>query len=102
MNGKRSGRSPSIFFFGFVLLVFLVPAAFARPDGAPQDSGQEASPSQTQATMASLFGRGAKMPTLPRVEGSLALPSFDKSGLEIDVAALEAAQKQGHETSGKR
>lgn len=53
--------------------------------GTDLQSGQQAGVSSAQATMASLFGRGAVMPVPPQMTGgTLALPSFDSSNLEID------------------
>ncbi|MBI4711146.1 MAG: hypothetical protein HY767_01590 [Candidatus Omnitrophica bacterium] len=49
---------------------------------------------QAQATMASLFGRGAKMPSIPRAGGTIALPAFDDSSMTIDEGSLRAAERQ--------
>ncbi|MFH0986220.1 MAG: hypothetical protein V1882_11945 [Candidatus Omnitrophota bacterium] len=56
--------------------------------------GQEAPASQAQATLASLFGRGAKMPSVPHPKGTIALPSFDNSRMTIDEGSLPGIQKQ--------
>ena len=73
------------------LLLLLSPLASAQQKTVPEKQGQEASVSQAQSTMASLFGRGAKMPGIPRLSGTIALPSFDSSGMVIDEASLSAA-----------
>lgn len=82
-------------------LPLLLPHAFAQQKTGSEDPGQEASPSQAQATMASLFGRGAKMPGIPRIEGTIALPSFDSSGMKIDEATLIQAQRRDRELKTK-
>lgn len=79
--------------WSFLLLFF--PLAIAQQSGEPRE---DASPSQAQATMASLFGRGAKMPGIPRMGGTIALPSFDSSGMKIDEGSLSATQRQRPET----
>ena len=77
-----------------VIVLFQVASiALAERDTAVETSGQEASLSESQATLASLFGRGAKMPSIPRINGTIALPSFDSSGLRIDEAALSQASR---------
>jgi hypothetical protein len=86
--------------FGILFFLFLpAPLISAQQRTAADDPGQEASLSQAQATMASLFGRGAKMPGIPRIEGTIALPSFDSSGMKIDEATLDQAQR-GERASG--
>ncbi len=57
----------------------LIPETSAQQGERSQDSGQEASLSQTQATLASLFGRGATMPVAPRVDGVIVLPKVDNN-----------------------
>ena len=88
----------SFYFSCLVFLLSFAPIASARPEAASEDPGQETSVSQTQATMASLFGRGAKMPGIPRIYGTIALPAFDNSGMKIDEGALDAGHRQGKET----
>ena len=72
--------------------------AFAS-EASSEASGQEASLSESQAVLASLFGRGGKIPSVPRIDGTIALPSFDSSGMQIDESALIAAQR-GERTAG--
>ncbi len=93
MNARRFNNQTRLLFFCGVVLFFLMPAALAQLGSETEDSNQEASPSGAQATMASLFGRGAKMPAMPRIGGTLALPSFDSSALKIDGTALDEAQR---------
>jgi hypothetical protein len=73
-----------IFLFLALFALMSIPEALAQQNERAQDPGQEASLSQTQATMASLFGRGATMPVAPRVDGIIALPSPDNSGTQTD------------------
>ena len=75
------------YLFLAMLVLSLIPALSAWANSEPE----EASPSQAQATMASLFGRGAKMPGIPRMGGTIALPSFDSSGMVIDEGSLSEA-----------
>ena len=89
----KSGLTP--FFLLVVFLLSVSPRAFAQRKAPPDDRGQEVSASQ--ATMASLFGRGAKMPSIPHTNGTIALPSFDSSGMMIDEGALRAAERQKSE-----
>ncbi|MEI7752096.1 MAG: hypothetical protein WCJ71_08410 [Candidatus Omnitrophota bacterium] len=93
MNGKRSRRLISFFFFCIMGSLFFSLLAFAQQKAGPEERGQEASATQAQATMASLFGRGASMPGIPRINGTIALPSFDSSGMTIDEGALRAAER---------
>lgn len=86
-----------VFLTLFILSV--IPALSARQDNPFGEPGEETSPAQTQATMASLFGRGAKMPGIPRMGGTIALPSFDSSGMKIDETTLDAAER-GERSSG--
>lgn len=72
----------------------MIPVSLARLNSEPE----EASPSQAQATMASLFGRGAKMPGIPRIDGTIALPSFDSSGMKIDEDTVSETQRPRPET----
>jgi len=78
-----------------------LPLAFAQQKVRSEDPGNEASAAQAQATMASLFSRGAKMPSIPHASGTIALPSFDSSGMTIDEGALLAAERNG-QRSDKR
>lgn len=48
--------------------------------------------SQAQATLASLFGRGATMPSVPRMSGTIALPSFDSRGMKVDEGSLDGSR----------
>lgn len=91
----KDGRARKLTGFCFAGLVFsliCLPLVLAQERVGADESGQEASPSQAQATLASLFG-GTKMPGVPRIKGTLALPSFDSSGMTIDEATLIAAQR---------
>jgi hypothetical protein len=83
--------------FPVVFILLVVPVAFAQQEVASEEAGQEASASQAQATMASLFGRGAKMPGIPRINGTIALPAFDNADMKIDEGSLNAAQQQRSE-----
>jgi hypothetical protein len=77
----------------FLLFLSAGPSAFT----AIRDPDYEPSPqeiSQAQATMASLFGRGATMPAAPRMGGTIALPSFDSSEMEVSKKSLEEAQRR--------
>ena len=76
--------------------------AFAQQKAGPEERGQEASATQAQATMASLFGRGAKMPGIPRINGTIALPSFDSSGMKVDEGALRAAQHEDRSSDNEQ
>ena len=98
----RGNRSEIFLCFFCIFLLSVVPASLARQRGTSEESGQESSPSQAHATMASLFSRGSKMPVLPKISGTLALPAFDSSGLKIDEDALSRAQQQGLETGDQR
>ena len=66
----------------FLLLFSLLPMVAVQADESFESS--ESSPAVAQETLASLFGRGAKMPVAPRMSGKIALPSFDSSDLKID------------------
>jgi hypothetical protein len=92
---SRPFQNPAVFYF-FCLSFFLSfsPLAFAQQKAGSEEHGQEASASQAQATMASLFGRGAKMTAIPSISGTIALPAFDNSGMKIDEKELSAAQQQ--------
>lgn len=86
---KRLKNARPLFLLFTVFFLFL-PIALARQN----EEREEASLSQSQATMSSLFGRGAKMPGIPVPRGTMALPAFDRSGLQIDEGALRAAERQ--------
>jgi hypothetical protein len=81
---------PCILYLGiWSFLLLLSPLASAQQNREP---AEDSSPSQAQATMASLFGRGAKMPGIPRLGGTIALPSFDSSGMKIDESVVRKAE----------
>jgi hypothetical protein len=82
--------------FFFVMILAFSPLVFAQQKVESEGRGQEASASQAQATMASLFGRGAKMPGIPRINGTIALPAFDNSRMTIDERSLNVAQRGEH------
>lgn len=88
---RKLSLFPRVFIFCTVFAVAWGGSVLAEQGEGRQRSGQEASVSQAQATLASLFGRGATMPVAPRVDGAIALPSFDSSGMKID-----------EETAGKK
>ena len=104
---SKSSLFPCLYFTVFFFSA--LPFALAQQPEASEDSGQTPAVSQAQATLASLFGRGAKMPSIPRIDGTIALPSFDSSGMTIDEGALRAAEgrrpttkAQGSEAEGRR
>ncbi|OGX14032.1 MAG: hypothetical protein A2351_03960 [Omnitrophica bacterium RIFOXYB12_FULL_50_7] len=99
MSGKQATNLAGFCFLALVFSLFLLPYAVAQQKARPKDRGQEAAASQAQATMASLFGRGAKMPSIPRASGTIALPAFDNSGMTIEENALRQAQR-GERSSG--
>ena len=82
-----------------IFVLSVIPVVSARQDNRTEDAGGNTSPSQAQATMASLFGRGAKMPGIPRIDGTIALPSFDNSGMKIDEDAVSETHR-GERFSG--
>ncbi len=84
--------SPKVFLFLAVFILWLIPGVWAKQSDGAQESGQEVSVSQAQATLASLFGRGAKMPVAPRVNGTIALPSFDNSDMQIDERVVKKTE----------
>ena len=100
MNGKQSRKLTSFYLFCLVFFLSISPLALAQQKTAPEDRGQEVSASQAQATMASLFGRGAKMPGIPRISGTIALPACDGSERTIDEGALRAAAQREDRPSG--
>lgn len=75
------------------LLFFLVIPQGQTSPGEDEDfSGEivrEASTLQAQQTLASLFGRGSKMPEFPEVKGAIAIPSFDSSNMAIHEDILK-------------
>ena len=99
MSGKQSKKLARFYFFSLIFFLSLFPPASAQQKVGPEERGQETSASQAQATMASLFGRGAKMPGIPRISGTIALPAFDSSEMTINKGALCAAQR-GERSSG--
>ena len=96
MNGSQPRKLIGFCFFCLVFFLSLSPFTYAQREVSPEERGGEDSASQAQSTMASLFGRGAKMPGIPRVNGTIALPAFDSSGMTIDEGVLEAAQREAH------
>jgi hypothetical protein len=90
----KSSLPPFLVFAAFFFSALSL--ASAQQNAGSEDPGKEASASQAQATMASLFGRGAKMTEIPRIKGTIALPAFDSSGITIDDGMLRTVQ------SGKR
>lgn len=80
---SKPAKLRSFLFLG-ILTVLVVPPALAQRGVTEEDMAEESSPAQAQATLASLFGRGATMPEPPGMNGSIALPSFDNSKLKID------------------
>jgi len=99
MNGKQIKKLAKTCFFYFIFSLSFLSLMSAQQKTGPDEGGQEASTSQAQATMASLFGRGAKMPGIPHANGTIALPSFDSSGMTIDEGILRAAER-GERSSG--
>jgi hypothetical protein len=73
------------------LLSLTFSSAFAQYPADQSEGVQEASTTQAQETLASLFGRGAKMPSIPHPKGTVALPAFDSSGIMIDEGSLREA-----------
>ncbi|MFA5167014.1 MAG: hypothetical protein WC530_00630 [Candidatus Omnitrophota bacterium] len=100
MNVKQSGRLAIFCFFCLVFPPSLLHLASAQQEIGSEERGQEASASQTQATMASLFGRGARVPEIPRISGTIALPAFSNSGMTIDDGTLRTVQR-GERSSGR-
>ncbi len=95
MNRKQLRKLARFCFFSLIALFFISPLVRAQEKTGSEDRRQETPASQAQATMASLFGRGAKMPGIPRINGTIALPAFDSSGMTIDESALISAQREG-------
>jgi hypothetical protein len=95
MNVKRSGKLVSFYFFTLIFFFSFSPLVFSQQKVGLEEHGQEASAPQAQATMASLFGRGGKMPGIPRINGTIALPVFDGSEMTIDEVTLNAAARGG-------
>jgi len=100
MDGKQSRKLASFCFFFLVFFLTLFPFAVAQQEVGSEEHRQEASAPQTQATMASLFGRGARMPGIPRISGTIALPGFNNSEMTIDDRTLHAVQR-GERSSGR-
>jgi hypothetical protein len=94
VSGRPLKNLAGFYFFCLVFFLFFSPLAFPQQKAGAEEHGQEDSASQAQATMASLFGRGAKMTAIPRINGTIALPVFDKSGMTVDERGLRAAQRQ--------
>lgn len=80
------GNLSAGFFFASCLGIGLLlsPQAAAQQETGYEEDDQGASAAQAQATMASLFGRGATMPGPPRINGTIALPAFDDPNMKID------------------
>lgn len=91
--GAKSQRFAISWIVAFVLCLFMPSPAFSSQEVGDGEGGQEASMSQAQATLASLFGRGATMPSVPHAEGTIALPGFDNSTMAIDEGSLPDARK---------
>ena len=65
----------------------------AQPDAASsEENDKDGSVAQAQETLSSLFGRNTKMPGIPVVKGTIALPSFDSSNMKIDKDLVEPPQ----------
>ena len=94
MSGRPSKSLAGFSFFCLVFFLSVFPLASAQQKAGSEERGQENSASQAQATLASLFGRGAKMTAIPHISGTIALPAFDNSGMKIDEKELSAAQRQ--------
>ncbi|HNX69095.1 MAG TPA: hypothetical protein PLL75_06650 [Candidatus Omnitrophota bacterium] len=78
-------RGLTLFLFAlFFLCAVMVPGVLAEQSPVADGAGQEGDVSQAQAVLASLFGPEAKMPDVPRPQGTIALPSFDSGNLQID------------------
>ena len=69
-----------------------LPWASAQEPSEPNASDQNDSLAQAQATLASLFAPGSKMPALPSIKGTLAIPPFDNSRLKIDKDVVDEAR----------
>lgn len=95
---KRSKSNLSPFLIFAVFSLASSPLASAQQKTGSEEHENEASVSQAQATMASLFGRGAKMTAIPRISGTIALPTFDNPKMTVDEEVLRAAQRQKPET----
>ncbi len=88
MNLKRSKKILSVLLFCLPVFFLAAPFIFAEETGDAAQSGDHDSVTQAQATMASLFGRGTTMPDMPRMKGSIAVPSFDSKNILIDEDAI--------------
>jgi hypothetical protein len=84
----------SWFLVFFCCQLSVLPVALAEHKSEMEESGEETSPAQAQATLASLFSRGAKMPGIPRMNGTIALPSFDSPGMKIDEESLRKTESK--------
>ncbi len=92
--GAKSQRFAIPLSVAFVLFLSMASPAFSNQEVGDGEGGQEASMSQAQATLASLFGRGATMPSVPHAEGTIALPGFDNSTMSIDEGSLPEAPRR--------
>ena len=97
MSGRPSKSLAGFSFFCLVFFLSVFPLASAQQKAGSEERGQENSASQAQATLASLFGRGAKMTAIPHISGTIALPAFDGSGMTINEGTLRAAEQQKKE-----
>jgi hypothetical protein len=96
MSARRLKNHRRLFIFCGALWLSLMPVSLAQMGSEPEDPRREASPSSAQDTMASLFGRGAQMPVMPQMRGSMALPSFDSSELKIDETMVREHDGEGY------
>ena len=94
MAGAKSQRFVIPCLSVLALFLFLSPSAFSSQEVGAGEENQEASMVQAQTTLASLFGRGATMPSVPHANGTIALPGFDNSTMTIDEGSLPGARKQ--------
>ncbi len=94
MSDRPLKNLAGFYFFCLSFFLSFSPLAFAQQKTGSEEHGQETSALQAQTTMASLFGRGAKMTAIPSIRGTIALPAFDNSGMKIDEKGLSAAQRQ--------
>ncbi len=81
------------------LLLFVVPPGRAQGRTGAEGKDPEGSVAQAQATLSSLFGKKATLPIPPRVNGTIALPSFDSKDFRVDEEWVrgrkDSEEKQG-------
>jgi hypothetical protein len=94
MSGRLFKNLVGFYFFCLVFFLSLSPLTSAQQKTGSEEPEKEASASQAQATLASLFGRGAKMTAIPRISGTIALPVFDGSEMTINEGTLRAVEQQ--------